>query len=94
MVKAAVASPTLHNTCSHTLLEGPTPRTFSTLLTMEHLEKLVKKLIQATKNQFSASDNAKSDALGDAKLNRARASKLAFKIVNKVYVFKLSINLT
>ena len=90
MVKAVVASPTLHNT----LLEGPTPRTSSTPLTMEHLEKLVEKLIQATKDPSTASNDTKSNAIGDAKPNGARASKLAFKMVNEVYVFKLSINLT
>jgi len=93
MVKAVVASPTPHNT-SHTPPEGPTPRTSSTPLTMEHLEKLVEKLIQATKDPSAASDDTKSDALGDAKPNGARASKLAFKMINEVYVFKLSINLT
>ena len=71
MVKAVVASLTLHNTCSYTPLKGPTPCTSLTLLTMEHLEKLVEKLIQATKDPFAASDDTKSDALGDAKPNGA-----------------------
>ena len=93
MVKAVVASPTLHN-YSHIPLKGPTPHTSSTLLTIEHLEKLVEKLIQATKDLSIASNDTKSNALGDAMPNGAQASKLAFKMVNEVYVFKLSINLT
>jgi hypothetical protein len=66
-----VASPNPHNICSHTPLEGPTPCTSLTLLTIEHLEKLVEKLIQATKDPSAASDDTKSDALGDAKPNGA-----------------------
>jgi len=82
MVKAIASIDTPHNTCSHAP-EGTTPHT--TPLTMEHLEKLIEKLMQA-KPQDSASKEAKSTASGDAKPKEARASKLAFKAVNEMYV--------
>src|SRR5438270_5254708 len=90
MVQAIVATTTPHNTRSHTPPEGPTPQISSTPLTVEHLEQLIEKLIQAKfKSPDSASDDAESDTPGDAQPKVVRASKLEFKTVNEVYVSNL-----
>ena len=55
-------------------------------LTMEHLERLINKLIEAKSKD--PSDGTKPDTKsGDAQPKIARASKLEFKTVNEVYVF-------
>jgi hypothetical protein len=65
MVKAVVANPTLYNTNTHTLPKDPTSYKSSTLLTIKHFEKLVKKLIKA-KLPNLASNKAKPGSLKDA----------------------------
>jgi hypothetical protein len=53
---------------------------------MEHLERLLVKLIEAK----DSSEDSKPDAKpSDAEAKIARASKLEFKTVNEVYVFNL-----
>jgi hypothetical protein len=87
IVKTIVATATLPNTCSYILPKDDTLYKSLTLLTIEYLEKLIEKLIQA-KLQDSVSKEAKSEASGDAQPQGARASKLEFKIVNKIYIPK------
>jgi len=86
IVKAVVANPTPYNTNTHTPPEDPTSHKSSTLLTIEHFEKLVEKLIEA-KSSDSASDEAKPGSSGNAQPKESRASKLNFKTVNEMYVF-------
>ena len=71
-----------HCSCSHTPLESPALQTSSPPLTLEHLEKLFLKLIQAT----SKSDEESKVVNAQPKTEMARASRLEFKMVNEVYV--------
>jgi hypothetical protein len=58
----------------------------ATPLTIEHVERLIVKLIEAKSKD--PSDDSKPDAKpSDAQPKIARASKLEFKTVNEVYVF-------
>jgi len=85
MVKAVVANPTLYNTSTYILPKDLTSYKSLTLLTIEHFEKLVEKLIKA-KSPDSASNKAKPSSLRDAQPKETRASKLNFKTVNETYV--------
>jgi hypothetical protein len=69
---------------SNSSTSGDAPQ--ATPLTIEHLERLLVKLIEAKSED--PSDDSKPDAKpGDAEAKIARASKLEFKTVNEVYVF-------
>lgn len=86
-MKTIVATATLPNTYSYILPKDDILYKSLTLLIIEYLEKLIEKFIQA-KLQDSVSKEAKSEASGDTQPQRARASKLEFKIVNKIYIPK------
>jgi hypothetical protein len=93
MVKAIVAVPNAVNShchCSQTPFNGPTIQAPSSTLTVEHLEQLILKLIQAkpVPNSAEPPETVQSDALEDAEPKHEihRASKLEFKVVNELYV--------
>ena len=65
--------------------ECPIVQAPATPLTIEHLEMLFEKLVQA-KSPDSVSDETKTGSSGDAQPKGARASKLDFKTVNEMYV--------
>jgi hypothetical protein len=67
--------------CSHTSAESQTVQTAQ--LTVDHLEQLISKLIDAKSKPPKPSKDAKP---GDPQPKIARASKLEFKTVVKVYV--------
>jgi hypothetical protein len=74
--------------CSCQLLGNSAIQSSSTPLTLEHLEQLFLKLIEATSkspDSAKAPEAVKSEA-GDDKAEPARASKLEFKMVNEMYV--------
>jgi hypothetical protein len=77
-----------HYLCSCQLLGNSATQSSSTSLTLEHLEQLFLKLIEATSK---SPDSAKAPEAvkpedGDDKAEPARASKLEFKTVNEMYV--------
>jgi hypothetical protein len=67
--------------CSHTSAESQTVQTAQ--LTVDHLEQLISKLIDAKSKPPKPSKDAKP---GDPQPEIARASKLEFKTVIEVYV--------
>ena len=74
--------------CSCQLLGNSTIQSSSTPLTLEYLQQLFLKLIEATSKSpdlAKAPEALKSEA-GDDKAEPARASKLEFKTVNEMYV--------
>jgi hypothetical protein len=94
MVKAIVAmqiAPTSyaqHCACSDPSVKNSAIQSSSTPLTLEHLEQLFLKLIEATPkspDSAKAPEAVKPEA-GDDKAEPARASKLEFKTVNEMYV--------
>jgi hypothetical protein len=90
MVKAVVAmqiastTPSPHCVCSDPSVKSPILQTSSPPVTLDHLEKLLLKLM--SKDSAGASDTKPDDKSGDGH-KIARASKLEFKTVNEVYVF-------
>jgi hypothetical protein len=74
--------------CSCQPLENSAIQSSSTPLSLEHLEQLFLKLIEATPkspDSAKAPEAVKPEA-GDDKSEPARASKLEFKMVNEMYV--------
>jgi hypothetical protein len=85
MVTAIVAmqmasSPASKCTCSHVPPENPTFQASPQPLTLENLEQLLLKLIDAKSKPPKVSEGAKLDAP-----EAARASKLEYKTVTEVY---------
>ena len=74
------SSPASKYTCSHILPENPTFQASPQPLTLENLEQLLLKLIDAKSKPPKVSEDAKPDAP-----EAARASKLEHKTVTEVY---------
>jgi hypothetical protein len=94
-MQIASTTPAQHCPCSHTPLESPTLQASSSLLTLEHLEQLFLRAIQATPKSLDsaeASEAGEPDAQEDSKAEVARASKLEFKTVNEVYILNGNCN--
>jgi len=88
VLKAIVAvqiasAPTSKCTCSHTSAESQTLQASAQPLTVDHLEQLISKLIDAKSKPPNPSKDAKS---GGPQSEIARASKLEFKTVIEVYI--------
>jgi hypothetical protein len=82
-LQAPAPAPATNCTCSHTSAESQTLQASAQPLTVEHLEQLISKLIDAKSKPPKASKDAKP---GDPQPETARASKLEFKTVIEVYV--------
>jgi hypothetical protein len=81
IASAPAPAPAPKCACSHTSAESQTVQTAQPL-TVDHLEQLISKLIDAKSKPPKPSKDAKP---GDPQI--ARASKLEFKTVIEVYVF-------
>jgi hypothetical protein len=90
MVKAVVAmeiASTPKCTCSDAPSENAHPQASTQPLTLENLEQLILKLIDAKSKPLKSSESAKPDAHPEV----ARASKLEYKTVTEVYASNSSL---